>query len=97
MKKVPAMKLVKREQRVVHPEDMFEKVILLALDRGTLHTQLFLDPSRFSHRMMRGFVGGFFRLPAVKKALMSDQFRSRFLQTMKTGAKLQGKGWMTEF
>ena len=91
-----AMHLVKRKQRVFHPEDLFEKTIMLALDRGTLESQLFSDPNRISHRLMRGMVGGFCRLPAVKKALMSDQLRSRFLKSIKLGARLQGRGWMTE-
>lgn len=91
-----AMKLRKREQRVLHPENLFEKVLLTALDRGTLENQLFADPNRFSHRLLRGLVGGFCRLPPVKKALMSDLLRSRFLQAMTTGVKLQGRGWVTE-
>ena len=91
-----AMKLVAREQRVIHPEDTFEKVLLLALDRGTLECQLFPDPRKFSHRLMRGFVGGFCRLPAVKKTLMSEKLRSRFLGSMKFGAKLQGREWLTK-
>jgi hypothetical protein len=90
------MKLVARQQRVIHPEDTFSKVLLLALDRGTLEHQIFPDPEKLSHRFMRGLVGGFCRLPSVKRALMSDQLRSRFLASMKLGAKLQGKGWVTE-
>jgi len=31
-------------------------------------------------------VGGFLRLPPVKKALMSDTLRSRFLSAMAAGA-----------
>jgi len=35
---------------------------------------------------MRGIVGGFLRLPPVKRALMSDTLRSRFLSAMAAGA-----------
>jgi hypothetical protein len=45
---------------------------------------------------MRSFIGGFLRLSPVKKALMSDAFRSTFLSTAKVVAKLQGKGWMVD-
>ena len=34
--------------------------------------------------------------PPVKKALMSDIFRSTFLNTMKKGIHKQGMGWITE-
>jgi len=49
-----------------------------------------------TQKMMRGVLAGFFRIPATKKALMSDLLRSRFLSLMKTGIKLQGRGWLSE-
>ena len=81
-----AMRLVKREHRVLHPEDMFERVILQCLERGTLQNQMFSDPGRLNHRFMRGVVGGFLKLPPVKRALMGDALRSRFLGMMRRGA-----------
>jgi hypothetical protein len=45
---------------------------------------------------MRAFVGGFLKLTPVKKALMSDRLRSRFLSAMKDGVEKQGKGWVLE-
>jgi len=45
---------------------------------------------------MRGFIGGFLRLPPIKKALMSDMLRSSFLASMKMGIRMQGKGWLLE-
>lgn len=91
-----AMRLLHRQQRVLHPENMFERIILAALERGTLQNQLFPDVNKFSHRLMRGLVGGFCRLPKVQKALMSEQLRSRFLRAIEKGAQLQGRGWVTE-
>ena len=43
---------------------------------------------------MRGLVGGFLKLSAVKKALMSDVLRSRFLTSMAAGVKVMGKGYI---
>jgi len=80
--KTGAMKLVKREQRVLHPETTFQRVILQCLERGTLQNQMFRDPGNISHKFMRGFIGGFLKLPPVKKALMSDMLRSSFLNYM---------------
>jgi ferredoxin len=91
-----AVRLVKRKQRVLHPETTFERIILQSLERGTLQNQLFDDPQSISQQFLRGFVGGFLRLPPVKKALMSEQFRSRFLSTLKSGVQSQGKAWMVE-
>jgi Pyruvate/2-oxoacid:ferredoxin oxidoreductase delta subunit len=77
-----SMKLVKREQRVLYPENTFERVILQALERGNLQNLMFANPNSVTHAFMRGFVGGFLRLPPVKKALISDKYRSRFLNFM---------------
>jgi ferredoxin len=87
-----AIEMRKREQHVIHPETTFERVILQCLERGTLQNQLFDDPGRLSHKAMRGIVGGFLRLTPVKKALMSDALRSRFLSAIAAGAARSGKG-----
>ncbi|MCP4218706.1 MAG: 4Fe-4S dicluster domain-containing protein [bacterium] len=91
-----AISMVKRKRRVIHPETTFENVILRSLERGTLQDQIFGNPKRFDQKFLRGVVGGFLRLPPVKKALMSDVMRSRFLNLVKKGAILKGKGWAVE-
>lgn len=78
-----ALQLERRAQRVFHPSDSFERVILQALERGNLQNLIFDLPNRGTHRFMRGLLGGFLRLKPVKRALMSDQLRSRFLQVLK--------------
>ena len=78
-----SLKLVPREQRVFLPEDTFEWAILQSLERGTLQNLLFNNPQSTSHGFMRAFVGGFLKLPPVKKSLMSDTLRSRFLTFMR--------------
>ncbi len=91
-----AIKLVRREQRVICPETTFERVILACLERGTLQNQLFDDPQNITHQFLRGFIGGFLRLPPVKRALMSDQLRSRFLAALKSGVQKQDQAWLIE-
>lgn len=91
-----AAHLTKREQRVLHPETTFEREILQCLERGTLQNQMFDNPQSVTQPFMRGLVGGFLRLPPVKKALMSDMLRSSFLASMKMATKMQGQGWLLE-
>lgn len=91
-----AMKLHQRAQRVFHPDTMFERVILQCLERGTLQNQLFDDPSSKSQAFLRAVVGGFLRLSPVKKSLMSETLRSRFLDAMRKGAARQGNAAVTE-
>ena len=91
-----AIQLVKRKQRVIHPETTFERIILASLERGTLQDQLFDNPQGITDQFLRGFIGGFLRLPPVKQALMSDQLRSQFLTALKSGVRMQGKAWLLE-
>ena len=84
--KPDAIRMHTRQQHVIHPETTFERVLLQCLERGTLQNQLFDDPGSLSHKAMRGIVGGFLRLPPVKKALMSDALNSRFLSAMRKEA-----------
>jgi len=84
--KPAAIKMEKREQHIIHPETTFERIILQCLERGTLQNQLFDDPGSMSHKALRGIVGGFLRLPPVKKALMTETLNSRFLSAITAGA-----------
>ena len=81
--KPKAMRLHPRPQRVLHPEDTFERVILQCLERGTLQNQLLDDPASKTQAFLRPVVGAFLRLPPVKQALMSDALRSRFLGALR--------------
>jgi len=91
-----AIEMRKRERNVIHPETTFERVILQCLERGTLQNQLFDDPDRLSHKAMRGIVGGFLRLSPVKKTLMTDTLRSRFLSALAAGAARSGQSELLE-
>ncbi len=94
--KAGAMKLHKRPQRVLHPETTFERILLQCLERGTLQNQLFDNPASLTHAFARACLGGFLRLTPVKRALMSDALRSRFLGALKHAAASGGKGQLTE-
>ncbi|WP_421903880.1 ATP-binding protein [Maridesulfovibrio sp.] len=78
-----ALQMDKREQRVIHPEDSFERVILQSLERGTLQNLIFDNPNSKSEDFMRSLLGGFLKLSPVKKGLMGDTLRSRFLSTLR--------------
>ncbi|MCP4604621.1 MAG: 4Fe-4S dicluster domain-containing protein [Proteobacteria bacterium] len=94
--KAQAMKLRKRDQRVIHPETAFERIILQCLEKGTLQYQIFDNPSSLTQSAMRSLVGAFLKLSPVKKALMSDTLRSRFLSGMKAGIAQQGKSHLLD-
>ncbi|WP_031482755.1 4Fe-4S dicluster domain-containing protein [Maridesulfovibrio frigidus] len=82
--KTGSLQMDKREQKVIHPEDSFERVILQSLERGTLQNLIFDNPNSRSESFMRAVVGGFLKLSPVKKGLMSEALRSRFLDAIKS-------------
>ncbi|XPV77300.1 MAG: 4Fe-4S binding protein [Desulfovibrio sp.] len=81
--KQDALTLEKREQKVLHPENSIERVLLQSLERGTLQNLIFDNPNSKSHEFMRGVLGAFFKLSPVQKAMMSDTLRSRFFSALK--------------
>lgn len=89
--KTGAMKLIRRQKRVIHPETTFERIILQCLERGTLQHQIFGNPENLSQKMMKGVVGGFLKLTPVKRALMSEKLRSSFLDAMKKGSQKKNR------
>ena len=78
-----SLKLVPRSQRVFCPEDTFQRVILQSLEQGTLQNLIFANPNSAAHGFLRVLVGGFLKLPPVKRALMGDRLRSRFLASLR--------------
>ena len=74
-----AMVLVERKQRVLLPENTIERVVLQSLERGTLQNFIFSNPNLASQRFLRAVVGVFLALPPVKRLMMSEAFRSKFL------------------
>jgi formate hydrogenlyase subunit 6/NADH:ubiquinone oxidoreductase subunit I len=85
-----AMHLAERPQRVLHPENTFERAILQSLERGTLQNLIFDNPQSSSQGFMRALVGGLLRLSPVKRALCSEALRSRFLGWLTAAASRQG-------
>lgn len=81
-----ALKLHPRPQKVFHPEDSFERVMLQALERDTFQTFIFDNPQSRTQEFMRALVGGFLKLPPVKRALLSEKLRSRFLSALRRAA-----------
>ncbi len=74
-----AIRLIPRAQRVLLPENTVERVVLQALERGTLQNFLFNNPNLASHRFLRAVAGVFLSLPPMKRMIMGNTFRSKFL------------------
>ncbi len=74
-----SLTLVPREKRVFTPVDGVHRAVLMAIERGKLQDLIFDNRLLASHRAMAAIVGAILKMPAVKRALASEQMRSRYL------------------
>lgn len=94
--KQKAIKLHKRKQKVIHPDRIFERIILQSIDRGNLQNYLFDNPNSKTQKFLRAFIGGFLRVSVVKKIILSDSLRSIFLESLENATKLFGMEYLTK-
>jgi ferredoxin len=76
--------LRERAARVITPLDSAHRVVLMAIERGTLQNLIADTQALASHRAMAAILGVILKLPPVKQALASRQFRSRYLERLLT-------------
>jgi ferredoxin len=77
-----AITLRERPKRVITPVDSVHRVVLMAIERGTLADLVFDRRYLASHRAMAAVLGAILRLPPVKQAVASRQMRSRYLERL---------------
>jgi Na+-translocating ferredoxin:NAD+ oxidoreductase RNF subunit RnfB len=74
-----AIELRPRAERVITPINSVHRVVSMAIERGKLQNLLFDNQVLFSHRAMAAVLGAILKLPPIKQALASRQFKSRYL------------------
>lgn len=74
-----ALRLAARPARVITPVNSTHKVVMMAIERGMLADLVFDNHALASHRAMAAILGAILRLPPLKRAMASTQFRSRYL------------------
>jgi ferredoxin len=77
-----ALELRSRKVRVITPVNSVHRVVTMAIERGKLQNLIFDNQVLFSHRAMAAILGVIIKLPPVKQALASQQFKSRYLVSL---------------
>ena len=75
-----ACKLETRPERVFVPKNTFEKVALQAIDQGKIGNFIFDSQTSTVHKVSRGMVNGFVRIPTVKRVLLQEKVYTRMLK-----------------
>ena len=74
-----SLTLTPREKRVFTPVDGVHRAVIMAIERGKLQDLIFDNRLLASHRAMAAILGSILRLAPVKRALASEQMKSRYL------------------
>ncbi len=77
-----ALRLQTRAQRVITPVNSTHRVVLMAIERGTLQHLIFDNQVLFSHRALAALLGVILKLPPVKRWLAGEQVRSKYLEQL---------------
>jgi Pyruvate/2-oxoacid:ferredoxin oxidoreductase delta subunit len=77
-----ALELRSRKERVITPVNSVHRVVTMAIERGKLQNLIFDRQVMFSHRAMAAVLGVILKLPPLKQALASEQFKSRYLVSL---------------
>jgi Pyruvate/2-oxoacid:ferredoxin oxidoreductase delta subunit len=77
-----------REERVITPVNSIHRIVTMAIERGKLQNLIFDNNVLLSHRTMAAVLGVILKLPPLKQALASRQFRSRYLVSLLKRQKL---------
>jgi Pyruvate/2-oxoacid:ferredoxin oxidoreductase delta subunit len=77
-----ALRMERRKERILVPENAWERAVTMAIERGKFQNFLFDDFDRPDHAALRVITRIVVGLPPVKKALLSRQFKSRFFKAL---------------
>jgi ferredoxin len=74
-----ALSMAPREQRTLTPESTLARVVAMALERDRLQNLLFDDEKGLHLRFLNRLSGAILKLSPVKRALVSEKLKSRFV------------------
>jgi hypothetical protein len=78
----PPRRVRLRAERVITPLDSTHRVVMMAIERGTLQHLIVDSQALASHRAMAAILGVILKLPPIKQALASRQLQSRYLERL---------------
>ncbi len=77
-----AIQLEKRPIQIITPVNSTHRFVLQAIEKGTLQNLIFDNQAFANHRAMAAVFGTILKLPPLKQALASKQFKSVYLDKL---------------
>lgn len=82
-----AIELKRRPVQVITPVNSTHRFVLQAIEKGTLQNLIFDNQAFANHRAMAAVFGTILKLPPLKQALASKQFKSVYLDKLLSAHK----------
>lgn len=79
-----SLSLRSRPTRVITPVNSLHRVVAMAIERGDLQDLIFDNRVLWNHRALAAVFGVVLNLPPVKRAMASEQVKSRYLEYLIT-------------
>lgn len=79
---VKAIEMERRPVQVITPVNSTHRFVLQAIEKGTLQNLVFDNQAFANHRAMAAVFGTILKLPPMKQALASKQFKSVYLDRL---------------
>jgi ferredoxin len=77
-----ALSLKSRPERIITPLNSVHRVVVMAVERGTLQDLIFDNRALWNHRAMAAVLGVILKMPPVKQIMATKQVKSRYLETL---------------
>jgi Pyruvate/2-oxoacid:ferredoxin oxidoreductase delta subunit len=71
-----------RKEKVITPVNSVHRLVLMAIEKGTLQNLIFDNQAFGSHRAMAAVLSAILKLPPVKQAMASKQMKSVYLERL---------------
>jgi Na+-translocating ferredoxin:NAD+ oxidoreductase RNF subunit RnfB len=71
-----------RPERVITPVNSTHRVVMMAIERGSLQNLIFDNRVLWNHRAMAAVLGVVLRLPPIKQVMATQQVKSRYMETL---------------
>ena len=75
------------DKKVLTPVNSTHRIVLAAIEKGQLANLVFDTPAFASHRAMGTLLTVILRLPPIKRAMASEQMKSKYLARLIAGRK----------
>lgn len=80
--KSKSMYLDRRPEKIITPVNSVHRLVVMAIEKGTLSNLIFDNRALSSHRAMAAVISVILRLPPIKQAMASKQMKSVYLEKL---------------